>query len=136
MITGNCYIYRDWGTKKLFERKATFVVDPRNNFHHRPVDGWILNIYILALIWIKKLLSLGSKELKYAYFLTKKCFSVIAKYLGVKWLSTTCYITSELTNTRGREVTQRISPPPLPLSIQPFMWSGGPVTHQQNKSYL
>ena len=43
--------------------RSTFVVSsPRNNFHHRPVDRWILYIYILALIWIKKLVSSGSKD--------------------------------------------------------------------------
>ena len=42
--------------------RSTFVVSPRNNIHHRLVDGWILYIYILALIWIKKLVSLGSKD--------------------------------------------------------------------------
>ena len=42
--------------------RSTFVVSPWNNFHHRLVDGWILYIYILALIWIKKLVSLGSKD--------------------------------------------------------------------------
>ena len=50
-------------TRFSIDRKITFVVDPRNNFHHWHVDGWILYIYIQALIWIKKLVSLESKEL-------------------------------------------------------------------------
>ena len=59
----DCFVYGIRNNKSSIDFRSTFVISPRNNFHHLPVDGWILYIYILALIWIKKLVSLGSEEI-------------------------------------------------------------------------